>query len=215
LLRYKTVLFDLDGTLIDTNDLILTSFLHVLNNHFPGKYSREHIIPFMGQPLTKQMEHFGGPQKRDLFIEQYREHNESVHDELVKEFPHIVETLQELQKLGVTMGIVTTKQWKTATMGAKIFGIDKFMSTFIVFQDTDNHKPHPDPILKAMEEVHADPQTTLMVGDSQYDIEGGHNAGVHAAGVAWSLKGPEFLKTFHPEHMLYDMRELIGIVKGE
>ncbi|HJV44683.1 MAG TPA: pyrophosphatase PpaX [Bacillota bacterium] len=215
MLRYKTVLFDLDGTLIDTNDLILTSFMHVLEQHFPGKYQREHIIPYMGETLGEQMERFGGVEKRDLLADQYREHNEQIHDELVKEFPNIVEALQGLQVLGVTMGIVTTKQRKTATMGAKRFGIDQFMKAFVVYQDTDKHKPHPDPIFKAMEMVEADPATTLMVGDSQYDIEAAHNAGIHAAAVSWSLKGPEFLQTFHPEYTLYDMRELIGIVKGD
>lgn len=215
MLKYDTVLFDLDGTIIDTNELIITSFLHVLEQHFPSRYKREDIIPNMGQPLTAQMELFGGAELRDFLVDAYREHNEEIHDELVREFPHVLETLEELKKLGVTMGIVTTKQRKTAEMGAKLFGIDPFMSTFIVFQDTEKHKPSPDPVLKAMEQVKANPATTLMVGDSQYDIQAAHHAGAHAAGVSWSLKGPEFLQQFDPEYMLYDMRDLIPIVKGE
>jgi len=214
-LRYQTVLFDLDGTIIDTNELIITSFLYILEKWFPGKFKREDIIPQMGKPLPEQMEFFGGAELREELVEAYRKYNVEVHDELVKEFPHIMTTLEELQKLGVTMGVVTTKQRVTAEKGAQLFGIDRFMKTFIVHQDTIHHKPHPEPILLAMKNVHADPRTTLMVGDSQYDIDGAHNAGIHAAGVAWSLKGPEFLKQFKPEYMLYDMRELISIVKGD
>lgn len=215
MLKYDTVLFDLDGTIIDTNELIIISFLHVLEQHFPGRYKREDIIPHMGQPLTVQMEHYGGPEMREFLAEAYREHNEEIHDEHVREFPNVLETLEELKKLGVTMGIVTTKQRKTAEMGAKLVGIDQHMKAFIVFQDTEKHKPSPDPVLKAMEKMNANPSRTLMVGDSQYDIQAAHNAGVHAAGVSWSMKGPEFLQQFNPEYLLDDMKDLILIVKGE
>jgi pyrophosphatase PpaX len=214
-LKYKTVLFDLDGTIIDTNELIITTFLHVLEKHFPGQFRREDIIPIMGEPLTLQMERFGGSDKRDFLVQAYREHNEQIHDELVREFPRIRETLKALQDLGVTMGIVTTKARKTAEMGAKLCGVDLFMSTFITFEDTDKHKPSPDPILMAMDCLQADPTTTLMVGDSQYDIQAAQNAGVHAAGVSWSVKGPDYLMKYCPTYMLQDMFDLVGIVKGE
>jgi pyrophosphatase PpaX len=214
-LKYKTVLFDLDGTLIDTNDLILTSFLFVLEEHFPGQFTREHIIPHMGDTLFSQMERFGGLEKRDLLVEHYRQHNVKFHDELVKDFPHIIETLTELKQLGVKMGVVTTKQRKTAKMGVEIFGIDQFIEAFITFDDTDRHKPDPAPLYKAMDLLQAEASSTLMVGDSHFDMLAAHNAGVHAAGVEWSLKGPEYLKAFNPEYMLKDLRELIPIVKGE
>lgn len=215
LLKYKTVLFDLDGTLIDTNELILTSFLHVLGIHFPGQYTKEDIIPHMGGTLQEQMEHFGGAELRDTLIAAYREHNETIHDEYVKEFQYVKEALEELKGLGVTMAIVTTKQRKTAEMGAKLFGIDQYMQAFISFESTDKHKPSPDPVLKAMELVSANPQTTLMVGDSQYDIQAAQNAGIHSAGVAWSLKGPDFLKQFNPTYILEGMMDIVPIVKGE
>lgn len=215
MLKYQTVLFDLDGTLIDTNELILTSFLYVLEKHLPGKFTREDIIPHMGGTLYEQMEHFGGAELRDLFVQEYREHNEIIHDEYVREFHNVKEALEELKKLGVTMAIVTTKQRKTAEMGARIFGIDPFMKAFVAYESTEKHKPSPDPVLKAMELVSADPETTIMVGDSQYDIQAARNAGVDSAGVAWSLKGPEFLKQFNPTYILQDMMDIIPIVKGE
>jgi len=214
-LKYQTVLFDLDGTLIDTNELILTSFLYVLENHLPGKFTREDIIPHMGGTLFEQMEFFGGAQLRDTLVNEYRVHNEEIHDEYVREFHQVKEALEELNGLGVTMGIVTTKQRKTAEMGARLFGIDQFMKAFIAYESTEKHKPSPDPVLKAMELVSADPQTTLMVGDSQYDIQAAKNAGIDSAGVAWSLKGPDFLKQFNPTYILQEMMDIIPIVKGD
>lgn len=215
MLRYDTVLFDLDGTLIDSNELIIVSFLHVLEKHFPGKYTREHLIPHMGKTLHEQMELFGGTEKQGELVQAYREYNELVHDEWIREFPRVRETLAGLKELGVTMGVVTTKQRVTAEMGANVCGVTPFMSTFITFQDTEKHKPSPEPVLKAMENLGADPAKTLMVGDTQFDIQAGHNAGAHSAGVAWSLKGSEFLKQFQPEYILEDMTDLIAIVKGE
>ncbi|WP_027416309.1 pyrophosphatase PpaX [Aneurinibacillus terranovensis] len=212
MLTYKHVLFDLDGTLIDTNNLILTSFLFTLDKYFPGKYSRDDLIPHMGKPLYDQMQLFDRERAEEL-VQVYREHNEQVHDELVREFPNVVETLTELANMGVRMGVVTTKQRKTAQMGLRLFGLDKFMETVVCFQDTEEHKPHPAPVLKAMASMGADPASTLMIGDSQYDIEAAHNAGIDSAGVAWSLKGADFLSTFKPTYLIHDMKELLHIVK--
>ncbi|WCK54142.1 pyrophosphatase PpaX [Aneurinibacillus sp. Ricciae_BoGa-3] len=213
MLKYTHVLFDLDGTLIDTNNLIITSFLHALDKYFPGKYTTEDIIPHMGKTLHDQMAIFG-PDRVEELVQVYREHNEQVHDELVKEFPNVLETIEELAKLGVKMGIVTTKQRKTAEMGLKLFGLDRFMDTVVCFQDTVEHKPHPAPVLKAMEAIGAVPGSTLMVGDSQFDIGAAHNASIDSAGVAWSLKGASFLSTFHPTVILQDISDLIQVVKN-
>ncbi|MFT9849544.1 pyrophosphatase PpaX [Aneurinibacillus sp. REN35] len=210
--RYQYVLFDLDGTLIDTNNLILTSFMYTLEKFYPGKYTREDIIPHMGKPLYDQMDLFG-PDRSEELVQVYRAHNEQVHDELVEEFPRVLETIEQLAAMDIKMGIVTTKQRKTAEMGLRLFGLDKYMDTFVSYQDTENHKPHPEPVEKAMRALGADPARTLMVGDSQYDIQAAHNAGISSAGVAWSLKGASFLSTFDPTYLLNDMSDLIQIVK--
>ncbi|GEN36432.1 MULTISPECIES: pyrophosphatase PpaX [Aneurinibacillus] len=210
--RYQYVLFDLDGTLIDTNNLILTSFMYTLEKFYPGKYTREDIIPHMGKPLYDQMKLFG-PERAEELVQIYREHNEQVHDELVEEFPNVLETIEDLAEMGVKMGIVTTKQRKTAEMGLRLFGLDTYMDAFVCYQDTKNHKPHPEPVQKAMQALGADPARTLMVGDSQYDIQAAQNAGVASAGVAWSMKGASFLSAFDPTYLLNDIRDLIQIVK--
>lgn len=210
--RYQYVLFDLDGTLIDTNNLILTSFMYTLEKFYPGKYTREDLIPHMGKPLYDQMELFG-PERSEELVQVYREHNERVHDELVEEFPNVLDTIEQLAKMGIKMGIVTTKQRKTAEMGLRLFGLDKYMDAFISYQDTENHKPHPEPVHKAMQALGADPARTLMVGDSQYDIQAGQNAGIASAGVAWSMKGASFLSSFNPTYLLNDMSDIIQIVK--
>ncbi|MGD9677641.1 MAG: pyrophosphatase PpaX [Vulcanibacillus sp.] len=213
-MRFKTLLFDLDGTIINTNELIISSFLYTLDKYYPGKYNREMLIPHFGKTLYEQMDLFGGKDLSEEMVEVYREHNIRTHDEMVREFPYVKEVLEELYGLNPSMGIVTTKMKPTAFMGLELFGLDKFMSTVIGYEDTKKHKPNPEPVLLAMEQLSADPTTTLMVGDSQYDIEAANRAGITSIGVGWSIKGKEFLKQFNPDYMIDDMRELIPIVKG-
>jgi len=212
--RYTTLLFDLDGTIIDTNELIINSFLHTLEQFFPGKYNRELLIPQLGRPLHEQMLHFGGEDLVETLVKVYREHNIRTHDEMVKEFPYVREVLQELYELGATLGVVTTKSIITTKMGLELLHLDKLMSTVVSYEDTKYHKPSPEPVLLAMDRLQAKKEDTLMVGDSQYDIQAAKQAGITAIGVAWSMKGPEFLEQFDPDYLLKDFRELVPIVKG-
>ncbi|TCS81809.1 pyrophosphatase PpaX [Tepidibacillus fermentans] len=213
-MKYKTLLFDLDGTILNTNELIINSFLYTLEQFYPGKYNREMIIPHMGKPLYEQMVIFGDESHAEEMVKIYREHNLRTHDEYVLEFPHVKEVLETLKQEGAILGVVTTKMLNTTMMGLKRFGMDSLMSTIVSYEDTEFHKPAPEPVLLAMERLGANPETTLMVGDSQYDIQAAKNAGITAIGVAWSLKGPEFLKQFDPDYVIKDMRDLIPIVRG-
>lgn len=212
-MKYQYVLFDLDGTLIDTNDLIMTSFLYTLDLYYPGKYTKEDLIPHMGEPLYDQMLLFG-PERAQELVEVYREHNERVHDELVKEFPGVIDTLSALQGMGIKMAVVTSKMRRTAEMGLRLFGLEKYMDSVICYQDTEKHKPDPAPLVKSMNELGADPAKTIMIGDSQYDVLAAHNTGIDSAGVAWSWKGADFLQSFSPTYMIHHMGELLDIVKN-
>ncbi len=212
-MKYKTLLFDLDGTILNTNDLIINSFLYTLEQFYPGKYTEEKLIPHMGKPLREQMVIFGDEANADKMVEIYREHNIRTHDEYVKEFPYVKEVLTTLKEEGYTLGVVTTKMRNTVTMGLRRFDLESLMSTVVTYEDTEFHKPAPEPVLLAMEQLGAEKETTLMVGDSQYDIQAAKNAGVTSVGVAWSMKGADFLNQFNPDYMLENMRDLLKIVR--
>lgn len=206
-----TILFDLDGTIVDTNELIIASFLHSLQGQTLEPFTRDHIIPNMGKPLMEQMLMFTGKTEVDDLIRIYREYNVRMHDELVREFPHVREVLAKLHANGIRMGVVTNKVRKTTEMGLKLFQLDRYMDTIVTVEDVSKAKPDPEGIQVALNRLNAKPEETLMVGDSQYDIQSGQNAGVKAAGVAWSMKGANFLRTFHPDYLLDDMRDLLDI----
>lgn len=209
-----TILFDLDGTLIDTNELIIASFTHTIEKYADRPYTREEIIDFIGPPLIDSFQKVN-PDLVEEMMATYREHNYAHHEQYVEAYPTVVETINELKQAGLKLGIVTTKLSDTAKLGLKITGMDQLFDVLIGLDDVENAKPHPEPILKAMNLLHANPMTTLMVGDNYHDIEAGHNAGVKTAGVAWSLKGRKVLEKHDPDYMLEEMRDLLAIVGVE
>ncbi|TXK83658.1 pyrophosphatase PpaX [Paenibacillus sp. N3.4] len=208
----QTVLFDLDGTIVDTNELIVQSFLHSLEGETPEPVSRELIIPNMGRPLVEQMEFFTGRKEVEEIIKKYRTFNLSKHDELVKEFPNVHAVMSTLHEKGIKIGIVTSKIRQTTLMGLKLCGLDSFISTIVTVEDVKEPKPNPEGIFKALKELGSTADQAVMVGDSHYDIEAAQNAGVTAVGVSWSWKGRSYLEQYNPNYLIDDMLELLPII---
>ncbi|OUM99905.1 MAG: pyrophosphatase [Paenibacillaceae bacterium ZCTH02-B3] len=213
-LVFTTVLFDLDGTILDTNELIIQSFLHALRGVVPPDFGREQIIPLMGQPLVSQMRIFTGREEVADLVRAYREYNLAHHDRMVKLFPGVAETLDVLKKSGIRTGVVTTKMRETSERALKLFGLWDKIDVLVGIDDVAHPKPDPEPVLKAMQAVGAEPARTLMVGDSPVDMEAALRAGAVPAGVAWSLKGEAKLREAGAVHLLgrmEDLRALCGI----
>lgn len=206
-----TILFDLDGTLIDTNDLIAESFVYTFKQ-YGLDYTKDEVQIFNGPPLIDTFEKINYEQSQEMF-QTYIEHNLYHHDYYVKAFPYVVDTVKKLRKQGIKLAIVTSKMKENAKRGIKISGLDGMFETIVALDDVTHAKPHPESILKAMEELNANKETTLMVGDNSHDIEAGHNAEIRSAGVSWSVKGKEFLQKFQPTYMLNDIRDILDLVK--
>ncbi len=210
-MNINTILFDLDGTLINTNDLIIESFLHTLNHYYPNQYTREDVLAFIGPPLWDTFEAID-PERADEMIETYRAFNHAHHDALVKEYETVYDTVRTLHEHGFKLGIVTTKIRHTVNMGLKLTKLDSFFECIVTLDDVEHAKPHPEPIEKALACLRAKPEETLMVGDNHHDILAGKHAGTKTAGVAWTIKGREHLATYEPDMMLEKMSDLLSIL---
>ncbi|WP_147534068.1 pyrophosphatase PpaX [Bacillus marasmi] len=208
----NTVLFDLDGTLIDTNDLIISSYLHTLDQYFPSQFTREDVLPFMGPSLKEVFEKLN-PEKTDEMIHAYRTYNLAHHDLLVKEFEGVYDTVKTLKEKGYKLGVVTTKKLDVALKGLQLSKLEPFFEVVIAIDHVSKIKPDPEPILKALELLDAKPEEAIMVGDNYHDILGGQNAGTKTVGVAWSLKGREILEQYKPDYMLEKMTDLLQILE--
>ncbi len=209
-----TLLFDFDGTLLDTNELIIQTFEHVLNKHYPEQYKREDILPFLGPPLDETFSLID-PKRTEQLIGEYREWNVANHDALSKEFDGVSKALRQLKEEGYKIAIVSTKKNHMVHKGIRLLEVGDIFDTVIGFDDVLKVKPDPEPILLALERLNVDREEALMIGDNYHDIVGGQNAGVKTAGVAWTIKGEDFLEKYNPDYMLQHISDLHAILKEE
>lgn len=161
------------------------------------------------------MQSFSGVEDVTHFVKAYRTYNDLVHDEMVQPFPQVIEVIEALHRKGIIMGVVTTKNRPGSLKVLEMFGLMKYMKSIVTVQDVEHPKPHPEPVLKALQELGSDARNTLMVGDSPVDIQAANAAGVWSAGVSWSLKGEDVLKTYNPDYMLHTMNDLYPLVEQE
>lgn len=208
-MNINTILFDLDGTVIDTNELITHSFEYTFDK-YGYTFSHEEILSFNGPPLIDTFTKVN-PQKAMEMLTTYREHNMKYHDKYVKVFPNVVETLEELKKRNKKLAIVTAKMRDGAIYGLEITGLKSYFDVIITIDDVTHPKPHPEPVIKAINELGSKPESSIMIGDNYHDIEAGKNAGIKTVGVGWSIKGREFLQSLNPTYMIDDMKELLSI----
>ncbi|MBB6673158.1 pyrophosphatase PpaX [Cohnella nanjingensis] len=206
-----TVLFDLDGTIIDTNELIIQAFLYALKGIVPPAFSRDEIIPLMGQTLLSQMRQFSGREEVNELLASYREYSLHHHDEMVSLFPGVEQVVPLLKAHGLKLGVVTTKMRETTERALKLLGLYDYMDVIVTLDDVTHPKPHAEPVENALRALGEDPSGALMVGDSGVDILSALAAGAIPVGVAWSLKGDAVLREAGASHIIHDMRELIPL----
>jgi pyrophosphatase PpaX len=207
-----TILFDLDGTLIDTNELIISTFLHTLSKFYPNRYQREDVLPFLGPTLHDT---FGAmdAERVEEMVADYRKYNVENHDLMVKEFEGVFETVEALQEKGYKLAIVTTKREDVSLKGLRLTKLDRFFDVIVAYDHVKKVKPDPEPIMLALQKLGSTPEETLMVGDNFHDILAGKNAGTKTAGVAWSIKGRDYIAKYEPDFILEKMADLLPLLE--
>lgn len=206
-MNIRTILFDLDGTLLNTNELIRHSFEYTFEK-FNMQLTPEEIRNLNGPPLNETF-HQINPEQAEQMIATYREYNMREHDRYVEAFPDVYETIKQLHEEGIALGIVSTKIKKTVMMGLELTKLTDFFPVIITYDDVTHKKPDPEPVEKAMRLLHANPENTLMVGDNYHDIVSGQRAGAQTAAVSWSEKTEAFLKSYQPTYYLDTIRDLL------
>ncbi|MDY0346201.1 MAG: HAD-IA family hydrolase [Acholeplasma sp.] len=182
-----TILFDLDGTLIDSNHLILTTFKHVFETALKDvKMCDEDYLPFIGPTLYQSFSNFtSDPAEIELLIQTYRKKNLELHDQYVKPFDGAQALLKALKDKGYRLGVVSSKMHFLVERGLNVCGLDGYMDYIVGSDDVVNHKPHPEPILKALSFFNT--TDAIYVGDHPNDIKAGQAAGIKTVAVNYSL----------------------------
>lgn len=207
---FKGVLFDLDGTILDTTDLILKSFQYSFYKHYNRDPDLAVVKAYFGKPLRAALEVLA-PGKEEEVLKTYREYNLVHHDLLAKSFAGVAEVIQDMYNDGVSMGIVTSKTYQTAVRGLKLFDLDKYFRVVIGFEQCQHHKPHPEPVQLAVAALGLELGDCLMVGDSPFDIISAHEAGVKTVAVRWSEVPWEDVMAAKPDFVIETMRDLISL----
>ena len=212
-MRYPVVLFDLDGTLIDSGAMILASMRHAASTVLGREAPEEQLLAAVGGPgLVAQMRALD-EERVDELVRVYREHNEPLHEAL-EPCPGIEDALETLHAEGRRLAIVTAKRQVTVRLAFRVLPqLERYFDLVVGSDDTERHKPHPDPLLHALDLLEARPEEAAYVGDSPFDVQAAKAAGVFAVAVTWGgIHGEERLVRDEPDALVHDAEELLGVL---
>ena len=207
------ILFDLDGTILNTDKLIKKTFIKVFEKYKPEYIlSEDELLSFLGPSLKESFLKYFSSEKVDELIEYYHDYNHSHHKDFVYVYPSVIETLEYLKNKDYPLAIVTTKLKIAADIGLNTFDLKKYFDVVIGYDDVRTTKPDPEGILKAMKLLKV--EKAICVGDNITDIEAGKNAGVKTIAVKWSPKGFKKLQELNPDLLVDKMIEIIPYIEG-
>ncbi len=211
-MRYPTVLFDFDGTIVDSGAMILSSFRHatrtVLAREIPDA---ELAAAVGGSTIFEQMRSFDRDRVDEL-VEAYRAHNTPLHDEL-RAFHGMEELLGRLRDKGHRLGIVTAKRRRTIDLAFAVLDLERFFDALVTADSTARHKPDPEPVREALRLLGSAPGEAAFVGDSPFDMAAGSAAGVFTVGVSWGgLHAEEALRAAGADAIVHTQEELLRVL---
>ena len=212
-MRYRVVLFDLDGTLIDSGPIIVASMRHAAVTVLGRDYTDAQLLASVGGPGLEAQMHALDPDRVDELVEVYRAHNEPLHATL-EAFDGIPELMLELRRRGHQLGIVTAKRVATVELAfARLPFLRELTDVLVGAEDTERHKPDPDPVIEALRRLGASADEAVYVGDSPFDILAGNAAGAFSIAVGWGGIHPdERLLAAEPDALVHAPKEILGLV---
>ena len=209
--RPRAVLFDLDGTVVDSVELIVASFDHAVREVLGLTLPREALIEHVGKPLREQMLAFDRV-RADELVTVYREFNHREHDRMLRLYSGMDRLLLALRSGGYRLGLVTSKSRSTTEMAFRTTGIEPLFDAIVCAEDTARNKPYPDPLLRAAELLALAPAAAVYVGDSPYDLQAARAAGMRSVAVGWGVFDRAALEAECPERFVEDMGRLAAVL---
>ncbi|MEL7647736.1 MAG: HAD-IA family hydrolase [Sedimentibacter sp.] len=208
-----TVVFDFDGTLADTNQMIINSFRHIYGMFLNKECSEDYIMSTFGEPLNLTLTRDFGQFDFDEVINAYRDYQRTKFNDEVTLYETVEETLEYLKNKDIKLGVATSR-FKNSTMKAlERFNIAKYFDSVVSADDVTKHKPDKEPLIKVITELKSTSNRTLYVGDSKFDIECALNAAATPVLVGWQSNSRELADKYNIEHVLEKMWDLTGMIK--
>lgn len=208
---YKTVIFDVDGTLIDTEVAVISSLQKALVEYYNKKYAFEQLQFILGIPGARSLKQLGIPDEDINMVNERWNFFMKEFSQFIKVFPEINELLKSLLENGIVVGIVTSKTRQELADDFVPFGLMKYLLHIVCADDTVNHKPHPDPILKFLEISGAVPDNAIYIGDTIYDMECAQSSGVGFGLALWGCKNPDSIVA---QNKLSNPKDILGLISS-
>lgn len=216
--RPRVALFDFDGTLVDTTELIFQSMKHAVGEILGQERPREELMENVGQPLPVQMKVFS-PDHVDDLLESYRVYNDEVHETYIRQYPGVPDALGRLREAGIKVGVVTSKRRHSVELALDSFPEFRgVVDCFVTMEDTQKHKPDPEPLLKGLELLGGGPDDapdSYYVGDATFDVWAAKAAGMRSIAVSWGVASEEKLRSSSPDHLVPDVPSAVDIILAE
>ncbi len=213
-MAWSAVLFDLDGTLADTVELILMSFRHTLRTHRGSTPPDAAFLEGIGTPLPVQLATFAeSDEEHRAMLATYVEFQRSIHDAMVRPFPGVPSMLDDFRRRGYPLGIVTSKGRNIAERTLSVCGLSDAFDCVICGDEVERGKPDPEPVIRAVGALGvADLRSrVLFVGDSPHDVTAGRGAGVKTAAVAWGPIQRPVLEAAGPDYFVERVEDLLDL----
>ena len=202
-MTFGTFLFDLDGTLIDSVELILRSYRHTLRTHRGVEPPDALWLKGLGTPIRVQLRQWtDDPAEIDAMAQTYTTYNLEHHDALVRPYDGIVSAVTRLRERGKRLGLVTSKVRSTALRGLRLAGIADAFDVIVGADEVVNPKPHPEPVLTALDRLGVGREDAVFIGDARHDMVCGRAAGVATAAALWGPFDRAHLEDLDPDYWL-------------
>jgi pyrophosphatase PpaX len=211
--HWEALLFDLDGTLADSIELILHCYRYTMRTHLGHEPDDALWLAGIGTPLAMQLRAFArSPDELVAMQETYRVFQRTVHDDMVRPYPGVCETVDDLARRGMRMGVVTSKHREMTLRTLRVCGLEQHFEVIITPEDVTNGKPDPEPVHVALERLAVRSRANvLFVGDAPFDVMAGRAAGVRTAGALWGPFGHDGLRAAAPDYLLHAVADLLSL----
>jgi pyrophosphatase PpaX len=212
----RAVLYDFDGTLADSTELIMRCYRHTMTTHLGECPPDAEWLSGFGTPLTDQIARFARtPAETEAMLETYRTHQDQLFEAELRPFPGAEEVLSELSRRGVPMAIVTSRLRRATLRGLDVCGLSRHFRVIITPEDVVHAKPHPEPVLLALRHLGVPAAAALFVGDSPHDIAAGRAAGTRTAGVLWGPFPRQALEQAAPDVLLSHQTDVLQLLDDQ
>lgn len=208
--RYKGIIFDVDGTLTYTNQLIFDSFNHITKKYLGKTFSDEEIIALFGPTedvILKEM----CKDEYDIARKEYYQYYKENHN-IARTYAGIETLIEDLFNNKIILGVFTGKGRTSALITLDELGLTDYFGLIVSGDDVVNHKPHPEGILQFLEQYNLSPDEVLMVGDAPSDIKAAKAAGVSIASVIWDSYSEEEVRKLNSNNLFHSVDELRSFI---